>query len=158
MPDTHRPTDFADALVTGSPATRQPAFAARHRQPTTSASPGIWPVIQHRRPGGDDQHGPGFLWPFGLPAFASWASVTRQGTGPSSRSAYRCASTPDPVGVSMFHTRKTRLGLGVRYTPGTAVSTRPRILHDRRLPHHNGISLSARHYHPTRTVTLTESV
>jgi hypothetical protein len=39
----------------------------------------------------------------------------------------------------MFRTRETRLGLDVLYTPGTAVFTRPRMLHDRRLPHHNGI-------------------
>src|SRR4051794_39035752 len=38
----------------------------------------------------------------------------------------------------MFRTHETRLGLDVLYTPGTAVSTRPRMLHDRRLPHHNG--------------------
>jgi len=46
---------------------------------------------------------------------------------------------PDPDGVSMFRTRETRLGLDVLYTPGTAVSTRPRMLHDRRLPDRNGI-------------------
>jgi hypothetical protein len=31
----------------------------------------------------------------------------------------------DPVGVSMFSTCETRLGLGALRTPGTAVSTRP---------------------------------
>jgi len=59
---------------------------------------------------------------------ASWRSCGR----PTS------ALAPDPDGVSMFRTRETRLGKDVLYTPGTAVSTRPRILHDRRLPHHNG--------------------
>jgi hypothetical protein len=44
----------------------------------------------------------------------------------------------DPVGVSMFHTRETRLGLGALCAPGTAVSTRPHTLHGRRPPHHNG--------------------
>jgi hypothetical protein len=44
----------------------------------------------------------------------------------------------DPDGLSMFRTRETRLGLGALYTPGTAVSTRPRYVHDRRLPHRNG--------------------
>ncbi len=33
----------------------------------------------------------------------------------------------DPVGVSMFHTRKTRLGLGALCTPGTTVSTRSSV-------------------------------
>src|SRR5258705_1371471 len=66
---------------------------------------------------------------FRPPAFASWASCSRQGTGPPSRSAYRHApahrrSTPDPDGVSTFHTRKTRLGLGALCIPGTTVSTR----------------------------------
>ena len=41
----------------------------------------------------------------------------------------------DPDGVSMFRTDKTRLRLGVLYTPGTAVSTRPSKALDRRLPH-----------------------
>jgi hypothetical protein len=80
---------------------------------------------------------------FRPPAFASWASCSRQGVGPPLRLAYRPApgkpeSVPDPDGFSMFRTRETRLGLGALYTPGTAVSTRPRMLHDRRLPHHSG--------------------
>ena len=45
----------------------------------------------------------------------------------------------DPVGVSVFHTRETRLGKGVLCTPGTTVSTRLRDFCNRRLPHHNGI-------------------
>lgn len=44
----------------------------------------------------------------------------------------------DPVGVSVFHTRKIWLGLGVLYTPGAAVSTRPQCIYDRRLPLLNG--------------------
>jgi hypothetical protein len=55
----------------------------------------------------------------------------------------------------MFRTRETRLGKDVLYTPGTAVPTRPRMLHDRRLPHHNGMSLSPRHCFPARRVMLT---
>ena len=51
--------------------------------------------------------------------------------------------------------RETRLGLGALFTPGTAVSTRPRRVRDRRLPHHNGTSLPARHHHPTRAADLT---
>jgi hypothetical protein len=65
-----------------------------------------------------------------------------QGIGLPSRSAYRPVVghtdvAPDPDGVSMFRTRETRLRLGALYTPGTAVSTRPFKVHDRRLPHHN---------------------
>jgi hypothetical protein len=55
----------------------------------------------------------------------------------------------------MFRTRETRLGLDVLYTPGTAVFTRPRMLHDRRLPHHNGIVPISPYYIPARRVTLT---
>src|SRR5947208_15968778 len=39
-------------------------------------------------------------------------------------------------------------GKGVLYTPGTAVPTRPRMLHDRRLPHHSGASLLSPVLHP----------
>ena len=55
----------------------------------------------------------------------------------------------------MFHTREQRLGLGVRYTPRTAVSTRSSRLPDRRLPHFNGLSLSHRPYNPPRQVIIT---
>jgi hypothetical protein len=68
---------------------------------------------------------------FSAPAFASWASCSRQGAGLPSRSAYRRArgpspdGVPDPDGVSMFRAHESQLGLGALYTPGTAVSTRP---------------------------------
>ena len=55
----------------------------------------------------------------------------------------------------MFRTREMRLGKGVLYTPGTAVPTRPRMLHDRRLPHHSGTSLISPVLHPAREVMLT---
>jgi hypothetical protein len=55
----------------------------------------------------------------------------------------------------MFRTREMRLGKGVLYTPGTAVPTRPRMLHDRRLPHHSGASLISPVLHPAREVMLT---
>ena len=48
-----------------------------------------------------------------------------------------------------------RPGKGVLYTPGTAVPTRPRMLHDRRLPHHSGASLISPVLHPAREVMLT---
>ena len=43
---------------------------------------------------------------FRPPAFASRVILSRQGVGPSSRSAYRTTIGPDPDGVSMFHTRE----------------------------------------------------
>jgi hypothetical protein len=61
----------------------------------------------------------------------------------------------DPGGFSMFRMRETRLGLGALFTPGTTVSTRPRRVRDRRLPHHNGTSLPARHHTPTQAADLT---
>jgi hypothetical protein len=45
---------------------------------------------------------------FRPPAFASRVILSRQGVGPSSRSAYRTTIGPDPDGVSMFHTREIR--------------------------------------------------
>jgi len=84
---------------------------------------------------------------FRPPAFASWASCSRHGIRLSLRSAYRHHRT-GPDGVSMFRTREMRLGKGVLYTPGTAVPTRPRMLHDRRLPHHSGASLISPVLHP----------
>jgi len=50
--------------------------------------------------------------------------------------------------VSMFRTREMRLGKGVLYIPGTAVPARPRMLHDRRLPHHSGASPISPVLHP----------
>ena len=43
---------------------------------------------------------------FRPPAFASRVILSRQGVGPSLRSAYRATIGPDPDGVSMFHTRE----------------------------------------------------
>src|SRR6266508_2692789 len=57
--------------------------------------------------------------------------------------------------VPMFRTCETRLGQGVLWTPGTAVSPRPSALLSRRLPPCNGRSLSPRHCLPTRDVRLT---
>jgi hypothetical protein len=50
---------------------------------------------------------PGFPVAFRQPAFASWASCSRQGFPPLSRSAYR-TSQPGPDGFSTFHTSETR--------------------------------------------------
>ena len=53
---------------------------------------------------------PRFPVAFRPPAFASWASCSRRGVRPSSRSAYRAASGPDPDGVSTFRTHEIRPG------------------------------------------------
>jgi hypothetical protein len=48
----------------------------------------------------------------------------------------------DHDGVSMFRTHEMRLGLGVLYTPGTAVPARSRSVLDRRLSPLNDRPLS----------------
>ena len=72
------------------------------------------------------------------------------------RSAYHPKSHGvDLDEVPMFRTCETRLGEGVLWTPGTAVSPRPSALLSRRLPPCSGWSLSLRHCFPTRNVRLT---
>jgi len=104
-------------------------------------SPGIRPVVH-----GDQLEGlaqlPWFPAAFPPPAFASWPSCSRQGIGPSSRSAYRPTEHgPDPDGVSTFRTHELRPGWvpsiprGRRCAPGLATITSPR------LPLLNGTSL-----------------
>jgi hypothetical protein len=82
---------------------------------------------------------------FRPPAFASRVILSRQGVGPSSRSAYRTTIGPDPDGVSMFHTREIRPG----WVPPTPRGRRcsPGLVHrfGRRLPLHNGQSLNPAH-------------
>lgn len=50
---------------------------------------GPYPASYARRPAEAPIRCPGFLSPFGMPAFASWASCSRHGFGLSLRSAYR---------------------------------------------------------------------
>ncbi len=59
---------------------------------------------------------------FRPPAFASWSSFARRGTGPPSRSAYRPLSpgTGPQRDCHVSHARDTA-GLGALLTPGTAV-------------------------------------
>ena len=93
---------------------------------------------------------------FRLPAFASWASCPARELGPPcGRLTGPPGGAPDPDGVSVFCTHEQRLGLGVLCTPETTVSTRSSDVLDRRLPHCNGMSLSPRHYYPSRGVTIT---
>jgi len=49
------------------------------------------------------------------------SSCARCGTQPSSRSAFRRASPPDPNGVVVLHMSKDATGQGAPLTPGTAV-------------------------------------
>jgi hypothetical protein len=100
---------------------------------------------------------PGFLSPFDVPAFASWASCSRQGTGPSSRLAYQ-HTTPARWTLSGFP-------CSARARPGWGWV--PSIPRGRRCPHGRecsptaacrvatATSLPARHCYPTRTVMLT---
>ena len=63
-----------------------------------------------------------------LPAFASWSSFARPGTGPPSRSAYRrrSSSMPDLDGIVTFRTHETRPGRVPSIPRG------PRCPHDRK--------------------------
>jgi hypothetical protein len=76
---------------------------------------------------------PGFPSPYGAPAFASWASCSRQGLRPSLPPAYRRHPTvlPDSDGVSTFRMRELRPGWapprprGQRCSHGRRRSARP---------------------------------
>jgi hypothetical protein len=77
---------------------------------------------------------------FRSPAFASWASCPARELVPACARLTSLAllHRPDPDEVSVFHTRKVRLGLAVLSTPGAVVSSRSRSILDRRLPPLNG--------------------
>jgi hypothetical protein len=60
---------------------------------------------------------------FPPPAFASWSSCSRRGTGPSSRSADRTQGSGPRRGFHVPHARATT-GVGALYIPGTTVLTR----------------------------------
>jgi hypothetical protein len=79
---------------------------------------------------------PRFPAAFRPPAFASWASCPAREFSPTydRPTGPPFLHGPDPGEVSMFRTHEIRLGPGVLSTPGTAVSTRPRSILDRRLP------------------------
>jgi hypothetical protein len=64
---------------------------------------------------------------------------------PTAPGAHTRTPATDPGRVYTFHTRETRTGPAALYTPGTAVFTSHRVLRGRRLPPHNGRSLSPRH-------------
>ena len=81
-----------------------PAHVSALSGPATRA--GIRPVIP-RRPTEGPTMSPRFPVAFRPPAFASWASCSRRGIPPPSRSAYQ-ARRLDPDGVSTFRTCETR--------------------------------------------------
>ena len=86
---------------------------------------------------------PGFPVAFRPPAFASWASCSRQGFPPLLRSAYR-ASQPGPDGFSTFHTSEIQPDWAPSSSRGQRCSHgRPGFL-GRRLPP----LPTARPYHP----------
>ena len=106
-------------VVKGSPATSQPAFTAGHqaRYPasytkTTGRGPAVWLR---------------FPAAFRPPAFASWASCSRQGIRLPLRSAYHSTQRAPRTltAVSTFRTHETRTGLGALFTPEATVFTRP---------------------------------
>jgi hypothetical protein len=134
----------------GSPATRQPAFAAGHqaRYPASYTR-------THRleRPATDDSRFPAA---FRLPAFASWASCSRHGIPLPSRSAYHHTTWHSgPDGVSTFRTHERR--------PGRV----PAVPREQRCPHDResssvaacrfstARSLSSPPHDPTRGVAVT---
>ena len=86
---------------------------------------------------------PGFPSPYGAPAFASWASCSRQGLGPSLPPAYRrrLAALPDPDGVSTFRMREQRPGWAPPRPRGQRCSHDRRKLPGRRLPFLHGQAL-----------------
>jgi hypothetical protein len=112
---------------------RQPAFAARYRGLVSGQLSGNGRLEQR-------SWRPGFLLPFGRrPSLFGHPVPATEFGSPYGR--FTGARAPDLDEFSVFRTREMRLGKGVLYTSGTAVPTRPRMLHDRRLPHHSGPSL-----------------
>jgi hypothetical protein len=102
--------------------------------------PGIRPVIP-----GPSAEGPVFPVPVSCCLSAAGiglvgSSCSRQGTGPSSRSAYR-ALRPDPDGVTTFRACEIRPGWVPSLPRGRRCSPRPDAVPGRRLPLPSGQSL-----------------
>jgi CBS domain-containing protein len=93
--------------------------------------------------GGGPATCPGFPSPYGAPAFASWASWSRQATGPSLPPAYRgrLAASPDPEGFSTFRMREQRPGWAPPRPRGQRCPHDRRKLSGRRLPFLHGQAL-----------------
>jgi len=79
------------------------------------------------------------------PAFASWSSCARQGTGPSLRSAYRSLLPgPDPDGVATFRAHELRPGWVPSLPRGLRCPHGRQVIPGRRTPPCSGPSLYPR--------------
>ena len=82
---------------------------------------------------------------FRPPAFASWSSCARQGTGPSLRSAYRSLLPgPDPDGVATFRAHELRPGWVPSLPRGLRCPHGRQVIPGRRTPPCSGPSLYPR--------------
>ena len=126
------------------------------------ARPGAYGPVSGQLSAQHPVGGPALRWRFPAafrpPAFASWASCSRHGLQPSSRSA--CRSHPRRCHRTLTgFPRSTRMsygrvgcplypgGDGIPTTIGTSVIAACR--------HHNGRPLPPQYYHPTRDVRMT---
>ena len=114
---------------------------------STLSGPGIrpYPAGYPGRPAKARPSRPGFPSPFRPPAFASWSSCARQGTGPSLRSAYRSLlPEPDPDGVATFRTHELRPGWVPSLPRGLRCPHGRQVFPGRRTPPCSGPSLYPR--------------
>jgi hypothetical protein len=82
---------------------------------------------------------------FRPPAFASWSSCARRGTGPSLRSAYRSLLPgPDPDGVATFRAHELRPGWVPSLPRGLRCPHGRQVIPGRRTPPCSGPSLYPR--------------
>jgi len=82
-------------------------------------------------------YGQRFPVAFRPPAFASWASSSRQGVPLSSRSAYQAATTtrpPGPCRGSRVSHAQDAAGVGALFIPGPVVPSRPTVFPRPALP------------------------
>src|SRR6266496_1337207 len=114
---------------------------------STLSGPGIcpYPASYPGRPAKARLSRPGFPVAFRPPAFASWSSCARQGTGPSLRSAYRSLLPgPDPDGVATFRAHELRPGWVPFLPRGLRCPHGRQVIPGRRMPPRSGPSLHPR--------------
>jgi hypothetical protein len=114
---------------------------------STLSGPGIcpYPASYPGRPAKARLSRPGFPVAFRPPAFASWSSCARQGTGPSLRSAYRSLLPgPDPDGVATFRAHELRPGWVPSLPRGLRCPHGRQVIPGRRTPPCSGPSLYPR--------------
>ena len=138
----------------GSPASRQPAFAAGC---PLCIRPGIRPVIRQHPVGG-----PAPTLPLSRCLSAtgiSFLGVLFPPRNPAPLTVGLPANTqtvsPDLDGVSTFHTHELRPGRAPSLPRGRRCSYDHREIRGRRLPPHNGQPLPPQFHAPTRDVRLT---